>query len=267
MHSKLFKSTEPIIGMVHLLALPGSPGWSGDISNVISSAKTDASKLTEGGVNGILFENFGDAPFLKDRITPLTISYMTKVILKCVNNLEIPFGVNVLRNDWEAALSIASAIGASFIRVNVLSGVYATDQGIIEGKAYQCLQLRKIIKQDLGHRIEIYADVETKHGTPLHDHGLESATRDLIERVGVDGIIVTGSRTGEPPLRSELESVNKFSGNIPIFVGSGVNEKNINDYQKLANGFIVGTGLKFDGKVTNQVDVNKVKNLVEILKL
>lgn len=259
----LFKVTKPIIGMVHLPPLPGSPNWNSDLRNLIDNVSKDIEMLTSGGVSGLLFENFGDIPFPKNNVTPLTVSIMTKVISDCTIGIKLPFGINVLRNDWEAAMSIAATTSAAFIRINILSGVYATDQGIIEGSAYQCLRLRKQIEQELGTKIYILADVNVKHGTPLHIQSLKDITQDLVERIGPDGLIVTGIRTGTPAEIEDVKLVSQIAGEIPVIVGSGINPDNISDYLDYANGFIVGTYLKKDGDFKNPVDPARVARLIE----
>ena len=201
----MFNTSPALIGMVHLPPLPGAPGWTGELDEIEIRAATDVNALIEGGVHGILFENFGDAPFTKGKINPLTVSSMTRVILHCMKKEDIPFGINVLRNDWEAALSIAAATDAKFIRVNILSGVYVTDQGVIEGDGYGCMRLRRKIERDVDRKVAILADAHTKHGKPLVEQSLEDAVKDLTERIGVDGVIITGSRTGEPAQLEDVE--------------------------------------------------------------
>ena len=148
---EIFYTHFPVIGMIHLLPLPGSPGYT-DIRTVIDRAHSDYTALREGGVDGILIENYGDTPYFKDAVEPHTISWMTTLILslKC----DLPFGVNVLRNDCKAALAIAHATGGTFIRCNILSGVMVTDQGLLEGKASHILRYRTVLTD-----IKIFADI------------------------------------------------------------------------------------------------------------
>jgi membrane complex biogenesis BtpA family protein len=267
--SKFGKTDKIVIGMVHLPPLPGSPGWAFEqnMMKLESRVNADVESLAKGGVSGIIFENYGDAPFSKSNVPALTISALTKMINQCTTGLKLPYGINVLRNDWEAALAIGSVTGASFIRINILSGVYATDQGLMEGDAYGCLRYRKALELELGKRILIFADVNTKHGTPLQNQSLEESTLDLVERAKVDGLIITGSRTGVQPTLEDVMTVSKTAGDVPLFVGSGVNENNINDFKDYVSGFIVGTCLKKDGKLANPVDGERVRKLMNKLKI
>lgn len=164
----IFRTKKPVIGMVHLLPLPGSPRHT-DMHDVMTQARKDYQALKEGGVDGILIENLGDTPYSKDAVEPQTVSWMTKIALSIKSDL--PFGVNVLRNDCTSALAIAHAAGGQFIRCNILTGAMATDQGIIEGKAAKVLRYRNILRAD----IKIFADVLVKHADPLVGSILEYA--------------------------------------------------------------------------------------------
>ena len=140
---QIFQTENPVIGVVHLLPLPTSPRWGGDLKAVISRAEQEATALAAGGVNGIIIENFFDAPFAKDRVDPAVVSAMTLIVDRLRNMVTIPIGINVLRNDARSAIAIASCVGVEFIRVNVLTGVMATDQGLIEGQTYELLRYRR----------------------------------------------------------------------------------------------------------------------------
>jgi membrane complex biogenesis BtpA family protein len=265
MFTDLFDVSHPLIGMVHLPPLPDAPNWVGNLNNLNEKISTDINALVKGGAHGLLFENYGDSPFTKNSVSALTISFMTRIISDCIVDIDIPFGVNVLRNDWEAALSIATATGGSFIRVNILSGVYATDQGIIEGSAYDCLKFRNFLEKELGRRIFILADVNTKHGRPIYNINLKGATLDLVERVGPDGLIITGPRTGMAPNIDDLKEVKNISSDIPVLVGSGVNPNNITNFLDFANGFIVGSYLKTDGNIKNAIDQSRLEKILKKL--
>ncbi|MHA1166984.1 MAG: BtpA/SgcQ family protein, partial [Candidatus Hodarchaeales archaeon] len=163
---ELFKDGKILIGMIHLPALPGSPLYTGqDIDDIINHAREDLSALLEGGISSVMIENYGDAPFCRGKIpreTMASMSIVVREISRSGGQRMRSFGVNVLRNDWEAAIAIAAAVKADFIRVNVLTGVAVTDQGIIQGEAYDCLNYRKRVHPDL----KILADIFVKHSTP-----------------------------------------------------------------------------------------------------
>ena len=250
--------------MVHLPPLPGAPGWSDDFSKLEAFALQDTRALVAGGVDGILFENYGDAPFTKHQVSSLTISSMTRVILHCVKNLEIPFGVNILRNDWRSALSIAAVTGGAFIRANILSGAYLTEQGVIEGEGYSCMRFRYDLASIFGRMIAIFADAHSKHAQPLLEQPLADAIKDLTERTGVDAVIITGTRTSAPTKLSDVKLALKVAGKSTIIVGSGVNPKNLRDFLPYCQGFIVGSYFKKNGKIDAPVDIERVKTLIKI---
>ena len=167
MLEKLFGSSKAIIGMVHLLPLPGSPRWSGDLPAVLRHARGDAEALASGGVHGVIVENFGDVPLRKGRVEPWTVAAMTLAVKEVQAVSDVPIGINVLRNDAVSVLAIAYATGAQFIRVNVHTGAVLADEGIIEGRAPETLGLRR----ELGADIKIFADVFVKHAVPLGPRG------------------------------------------------------------------------------------------------
>ncbi len=251
-----FTHEKPVIGMVHLDRIPHRYDKE-RIDSVLESAINDAEKLENGGLDGIIVENFGDSPFSKT-VSKRTVSMMTMACKEIVERVDIPVGINVLRNDWEAALSISSVLGLPFIRLNVLTGVVATDQGLIEGQAADICDF----KRSHGLKTEIWADVHVKHGTAIHPKDIVESAREAWQRGKADRIIVTGNETGQPIDLEELKRVKK-SVEIPVMAGSGVDLSNIQKIIETADGVIVGTYLKEDGVVTNPVSSERVKNLMK----
>lgn len=182
-----FKTDRPIIGVVHLLPLPTSPRWGGSLKAVVDRAEQEATALASGGVDGIIVENFFDAPFPKDCVDPAVVSAMTLVVNRLMHLVTLPIGINVLRNDARSAMAIATCTNAHFIRVNVLTGVMVTDQGVIEGQAHDLMRYRR----ELGSEVKILADVLVKHARPLGSPNLTTAVQETIERGLADGIILS----------------------------------------------------------------------------
>ncbi len=238
------------IGMVHVGPLPGAPDYDGDLQAVIDAAVADATTLAAAGFDGVMVENFGDAPFFADDVPKVTVAAMTKAV-DAVTASGLPIGVNVLRNDALAALSIAAATGAAFIRVNVLSGSMFTDQGEITGKAAEVARLRDAICPD----VAVMADVFVKHAMPPAGVSLAEATRDLAERGGADAVIVSGSATGAAADIDELAIVADNTG-LPVYVGSGVTADSVAATLKIADGVIVGTATKPAGRIDAPVDAD-----------
>lgn len=259
---QLFKTRIPIIGVVHLLPLPTSPRWGGSLKVVIDRAEQEATALSSGGVDGIIVENFFDAPFTKGQVDPAVVSAMTVVVQRIQNLVTIPVGINVLRNDAKSAMAIATCVKAQFIRVNVLTGVMATDQGLIEGDAHQLLRYRR----ELGSDVKILADVLVKHAHPLSSANLTVAVQDTIERGLADAVILSGWATGSPPNLEDLELASSAAKGTPVFIGSGATWENITTLMRSVDGVIVSSSLKRHGLREQPIDPIRVSQFVEIAR-
>lgn len=248
-----------LIGMCHVPPLPGAPRFAGKIDAVRELVLRDAAALAEGGADAIFLENFGDVPFFPDRVPAATVAHLT-VLAECVRSrVNLPIGINVLRNDGRSALAIASAVGADFIRVNVLSHARLTDQGVIQSIAHDLLRDRAALGAT---GVRILADVNVKESVPLSPGlSIEDETDDLLHRGLADGVIVSGANTGSGADVEELQRVRRVARDTPVFVGSGVSTANIERFLPLADGFIVGTSLKVDGLTNNPVDSGRVRAL------
>lgn len=257
--NQIFKTPNPIIGVVHLLPLPTSCRWGGSLKAAIARAEQEATALASGGVDGIMVENFFDAPFAKSDVDPAVVSAMTLIVQRISNLVTLPLGVNVLRNDARSAMAIASCVDAQFIRVNVLTGVMATDQGLIEGEADKLLRYRR----ELGSDVKILADVLVKHARPLSAPNLTVAVQDTIERGLADGIILSGWATGSPPSLEDLELASAAANGVPVFIGSGASWENIATLMQAADGAIVSSSLKRHGKRDQPIDPIRVSQFVE----
>lgn len=261
----IFKNKKPVIGVIHLLPLPGSPRWSGDLEEVLLRAEQEALALASGGIDSIIIENFFDAPFAKDKVDVSTACALTLAVKRVKSVTKLPIGVNVLRNDALSALAIATVCGAEYIRVNVLSGAMVTDQGIIESDARNVLLYRKQLLQE--KNIKIFADVMVKHAYPLGEgNDIALAAKDTMLRAGADAVIVSGTGTGQAPDMNDLKAVRKALPNAPILIGSGSTQENAKDLLSVADGIIVGTTLKRRGELEQPVDVDRVRDFVSVVK-
>jgi membrane complex biogenesis BtpA family protein len=245
------------VGMVHLPALPGSPGWQGDMAAVTELALADASALAEGGFGALMVENYHDIPFFRGSVPAHTIAAMTAVISEIRRAFPgLPLGVNVLRNDVAAALGIAVAVGAAFVRVNVHTGAMVTDQGSIEGQAWHTLRLRR----ELGaEQVAILADLRVKHARPLAERPLAEEAQDLRLRGLADGVIITGAATGSGASAEELAEARQALPDCPLLVGSGLSAETVGDFFPVADACIVGSSLKETDPVSGLHRVSAVK--------
>jgi uncharacterized protein len=253
-----------VIGMLHLPPLPGSARSGGmSMQQIVSHALRDAEAIVEGGADGMMLENFGDVPFYPGRVPAETVAAVTAVAAEVRRRFEgTPLGINVLRNDGCSALAIAAAVGANFVRVNVLCGARVTDQGIVQGIAHDLLRDRRRLGAE---GVKIMADVDVKHSAPIAvGVALESEVEDTLRRGLADALIVSGSGTGKPTDAAQVRRVREAVGAAAgVLVGSGVTAASVREFLPHADGFIVGTALKRNGDPGQPVQIGMVKEIVE----
>lgn len=261
MLEKIFGVKKPIIGVVHLSPLPSSANYSGNFRQIISKAEQEATAIASAGLNGIIIENFYDIPFVKDAVDPSVIASMSLITRRVMHHCNIPIGINVLRNDACSALAIAYCAGASFIRVNILTGAMVTDSGVIEAAAPKLLPYRKLIGAE---NVKIFADVMVKHaypmGVPLK---IEDIAKETYHRGLADGLIISGVATGSSADLKDVEKVKKALPDVPLLIGSGITSENINDYLEIADGAIVATSIKTNEGFNSIIDVVLAEQLLD----
>jgi uncharacterized protein len=251
----LFGTDRPLIGMLHVPALPGAPLNQQPFSAIRDWVLADAGALAEAGFHGFILENFGDTPFFPAAVPPHTIAYLSVLAAEVKRRFPLPLGINVLRNDGRAALAAATAAGADFIRVNVYTGARVADQGILQGEAHHILRDRVLLRS----AVYIFADVAVKHSAPLGARDLRDEIADTLHRGHADALIVTGSGTGQPTAFEDLRIAKAAAGPAPVFAGSGVCAGNVAEVLRIAAGVIVGTALKRDGLTSNPIDPGKAR--------
>lgn len=221
-------------------------------------ALADAQAYAKGGATAVLVENFGDHPFFSHQAPPETVAAMARIATAVVQAVPLPVGINVLRNDGAAALAVAVASGARFIRVNVLSGAMVTDQGLIQGCAAQLLRQRRLLAAD---NVAVLADVLVKHALPLAPLPMHIAVQDTLERGGADGVIVSGDSTGTPVEQELLQQARHAAKGAPVLIGSGFGPATADRLGPLCDGVIVASALKQEGLLHNPVDPERVAQL------
>jgi hypothetical protein len=257
----MFGVGKPIIGMVHLLPLPGAPGYdSYGMEAVIEHALRDAGDLVSGGVDGLIVENMWDLPYYVGMdVPPEEMTAQAVAARAVVEAVDVPVGINVIHNGGRVTLAVAVAAGADFIRVCLLTGARVWDTGEFDrGCAAELLRWRKNLGAE---HIKLFADVDKKHSVAFP--GIDLATHvEWTEFYLADALIVSGKMTGDAP---ELEKVRRTRAltSRPILMGSGTTADNIAQFLQYADGAIVGTALKVDGKAENAVDVKRVKEYME----
>lgn len=255
-----------LIGVIHLPPLAGSPGAadlepSASLQEAGAWAVQEARLLTRAGFEGLILENFGDTPFYRETVPPETIASMAVIAAAVRESTRLPIGINVLRNDARSALAIAAVTGCDFIRINVLSGLAATDQGLIEGNAAELLRERN----RLGAPVAILADAHVKHAVTLSSTDLAQAVEEIGLRAMADGVIVTGSTTGRAIATDLLAEAAQSAKRhrIPLYIGSGATAETVGDLRKYVSGIIVGSTLRKDGRAGAPLDSQRMQAFVK----
>lgn len=256
----VFGAGKPLIAVLHLQPLPGSPLYDGSMKGVYEQALGELEIFKRCAVQGVIVENFRDTPFYPGRVPAETIASMATVAREVVRAAGVPVGINVLRSDAEAAVAIATAAGAEFVRVNVHMNAVVSEQGIIQGVSHLSVRLRAALKS----QVLIFADVGVKHAAPLADRGLRSETEDLAERGLADAVIVSGERTGAETRVEDVDVV-RAATSLPVLIGSGVTLENVQHVYSKVDGLIVGTYFKKDGVGDNFVEEARVQRFARRL--
>lgn len=260
-----FGVARPVVAMIHLPPLPGAPGFTpsegrSPLAGMVERVSRDARILVEEGVDGILVENFGDAPFHPGRVPPETVAALTLAVSAAQDEAAgLPVGLNVLRNDARSGVGIAVATGADFLRINVHTGTMFTDQGMLEGRAWETVRERERLCASL----LILADVEVKHAAPPPGVSRTDAARDLRLRGFADVLVVSGSGTGRPTDPAVVDEVRAAVTDAPVWVGSGLSPTNARELLGRAEGAIVGSALMEGGRPGGPIDPGRVRQLLD----
>ena len=259
----LFQKDKILIGMVHLQALPGTPSNNLVVSQIVDIAVEEARTLAQLGFDAILIENMHDTPYLLREVGPEIVASMTAATIAIAEEVDIPIGIQILAGANKAALAVAHATGAKFIRAEGYAFASIADEGIMDiADAGPLLRERNRID---ANEIAILADIQKKHSS-------HSLTADLTigdhargaDFMGADGIIVTGNHTGHAVEYADLREA-RGATELPLLVGSGVTPENIKDIFKIADAAIVGSSLKKDGNWSNAIDNNRCQKLIDSL--
>ena len=242
--AEIFGTIKPVFGMIHLAPLPGAPRYGGRMSDVLGRAIRDAEALHKAGVDALVVENFNDEPFFTETTEPETVSAMTLAAQKVAEATGLPLGVNVLRNSWKAAMAIAAVVGARFIRLNILTDVMVTDQGLVSSPSAQLLRYRRMLGAD---DILIFADINSKHAAPVTSRPLEVIAHDMVDRGGADALLISGHSSSDPPNPEDIERLRQAVPGVPLVLGSGMSLETV-DFLNHADGTIFGFGAKPDLK-------------------
>ncbi|MEM0117993.1 MAG: BtpA/SgcQ family protein [Conexivisphaerales archaeon] len=263
--TEVFRTEKPIIGMVHLMPLPGAPAYNGEsMDEIIEYSIRDAKALVENGIDGIIVENMWDLPYYVGKNVPpeemVAHGVAAREIIKAAG---VPAGITVIHNGGRVTMAIAKAAGAKFIRVDLLTGAYLWDTGELDhGIAADLLRLRK---QLFASDIKLFADVYKKHAVMFP--GIDPETHAIwTDFYMADALIATGRMTGQETPVELVKRIKKAAPERKVLIGSGLSEDNAEKLLAVADGAIVGTWLKKKGIAMNPVDPQRVKRLMAIAK-
>lgn len=251
----LFGVGRPIIGMCHLSALPGDPGFDarGGMRGVMTRAEADLSALQEGGVDAVLFSNEFSLPYLT-KVHPVTTAAMARVVGELLHGVRVPFGVNVLW-DGKASLDLAVATGASFVR-EIFTGVYASDFGLWNTNVGEVVRHQHAIG---GGHVRLLYNIVPEAAQYLAEREFAKIVRTTVFNCHPDALCVSGLTAGAATSTEALRVVKQVAPSTPVFANTGVRLETVADQLAVADGAVVGTAFKADGVFENSVDVSRVR--------
>ena len=258
--TSLFSCFKPVIGVIHVGALPGTPRSSQTVSELITSARNEAKLYRESGADGVIIENMHDVPYLRGEVGPEIVAGMTAIAAEVKRECVLPVGVQLLAGANIEAMAVAHAADLDFIRAEGYAYAHVADEGLIQASAAKLLRYRKMIGAT---SVQVWADVKKKHAAHAITADVSlGETAETIEFMGADCVIVTGSATGKPPNVADVQEA-KNHCHLPVFLGSGITENNVAEFYDSADGFIIGTAFKLDGLWFNTVDPARVTSFVQ----
>ena len=258
----LFKVEKPVIALLHLRAMPGDPLFGGEdtMESVIQKAREELTALQDGGVDGILIANEFSLPYEK-QVSYVTVAGMGCIVGELKKEIRVPFGVNIVSNPI-ATIDLAAATGADFVR-STFTGAYIGENGITDTNIPATLRRKK----ELGLKnLKLLFKVNPESDTYLAERSLEKITKSIIFHCFPDALCVSGSSAGSETDSGLMERVKKVSGGTPVFCNTGCTKENIVEKLEQCDGACIGTAFKKDGKFSNYVEKERVKEIMDIVK-
>lgn len=261
--ASLFSRPKPVIGVIHVGALPGTPRSSQTVSELITLARNEARLYRESGVDGVIVENMHDVPYLRGEVGPEIVAAMTAIAAEVKRECGLPTGVQLLAGANIEAMAVAHAADLDFIRAEGYAYAHVADEGLIQASAAELLRYRRMIGAT---RVQVWTDVKKKHAAHAITADVSlGETAETVEFMGADCVIVTGSATGKPPNVADVREA-KSHCHLPVFLGSGITQNNVAEFYNDADGFIIGSAFKLDGLWSNTVDPARVASFLEALQ-
>jgi membrane complex biogenesis BtpA family protein len=256
---RLFVAAKPVIGMIHVGALPGTPASSRRLTEIEAQALREARIYRDAGVQGLMLENMHDTPYLRGGVGPEIVAALAVIARAVKDAAQLPCGLQILAAANTEALAVALAAGLDFIRAEGFAFAHVADEGLIQSSAAALLRYRRAIGAE---HVQVWADVKKKHSS----HAITSdvsigETAQAVEFMRADAVIVTGVVTGDAPKPEDVRNVKRATG-LPVLLGSGVTAANAGALLEAADGCIVGSEFKVGGHWSGAVDPKRVKRFM-----
>lgn len=256
----LFSQPKPVIGVIHVGALPGTPQNTQTVAELVKAARQEAKLYRESGVDGVMIENMHDVPYLRGEVGPEIVAAMTAIGIEVKSECGLPVGIQILAGANVEALAVAHAAGLDFIRAEGYAYAHVADEGLIQASAARLLRYRRMIGAT---RVQVWTDVKKKHSAHAITADVSlGATAETVEFMGSDCVIVTGNVTGDPPRVADVQEA-KTHCRLPVILGSGISADNIMEFYHEADGFIIGSAFKVDGLWSNTIDLSRVARFMK----
>jgi membrane complex biogenesis BtpA family protein len=261
--TSLFARPKPVIGVIHVGALPGAPRNTQTVGELVSAARNEARLYRESGVDGLMIENMHDVPYLRSEVGPEIVAAMTAIGREVKRECGLPVGIQILAGANIEAMAVAHAADLDFIRAEGYAYAHVADEGLIQASAAKLLRYRRMIGAT---KVQVWTDIKKKHSAHAITADVSlGETAETVEFMGADCVIVTGNATGRPPGEADVREA-KAHCRLPVILGSGISEDNISEFYHEADGFIIGSSFKVDGLWSNTIDPSRVIKFVSIVE-
>lgn len=259
----MFSRSKPVVGVIHVGGLPGTPRNTQTVAQIVGSAQQEAQIYLDSGVDGVIIENMHDVPYLRGEVGPEIVAAMTAIGIEVKNVTNLPVGIQILAGANIEAMAVAHAAGLDFIRAEAYAYAHVADEGLIEASAAKLQRFRRVIGAT---NVQVWTDVKKKHAAHAITADVSlGATAETVEFMGADCVIVTGGVTGEAPVLADVREAKRHCG-LPVFIGSGINADNVGEFFKDADGLIVGSSFKIDQLWSNSIDARRVERLMNVVE-
>ncbi len=256
MRARSFRVPKPVIGMIHVAALPGTPAHRLPLARIVATAVREAQVYRDAGVDGVAVENMHDVPYLRGAVGPEIVSAMAIIGQAVKAEFGGVTGVQVLAAANREAIAVAHAAGLDWVRAEAFAFAHVADEGFMNSCAAELLRYRRQIGAE---RIQVWADIKKKHSSHAITADISlGETAAAAEFMRADALIVTGPATGRPPRPGDVEEA-KSRSSLPVFLGSGIDSRNIAEFLPAADGFIIGSAFKRGGDWRSPVDPARVR--------